>query len=139
MFSKTNIISTLVTAIWGFAGGYLLWGILGESFFNNHLGSATDVMKEIPDMVHLALGCLIQAFAFSTIYGKWAKGEFGITSGATFGIWLAIMIGLGEGLIDFATSNILDITGTFVNFGIYLVFFAIMGLLSGLVYSKTSK
>jgi hypothetical protein len=29
MFSKSNLISTLVTAIWGFFGGWLLWGIIG--------------------------------------------------------------------------------------------------------------
>jgi len=139
MFSKTNIISTIVTAVWGFAGGYLLWGILGENLFADHMGSASGVMKEIPDMVHLSLGCLIHAFVFSTIYGKWAKDELGTSSGITFGILLAIMIGLGEGLIDFATTNIIDITGTFMNFGVYLVFFVVMGLLAGLVYSKVGK
>ena len=138
MFSKSNIISTIVTAIWGFGGGYLLWGILGETYLADHV--MTDgIMKEMPDMIHLVLGCIIQAFAFSTIYGRYGVGNYGAASGLGMGIWIAIMIGLGEGLIDFATGNILDLTGTLVNFVIYLVFFGVTGLLAGLVYSKTSS
>ena len=138
MFSKANIISTIVTAIWGMAGGFFLWGILGDLLMNDYLGSATGLMKDPPDMVHLALGTLIQGFAFSAIYGKWANGTFSAANGFSFGLWTAILIGLGAGLINFATSNMLDITGTFINTGIYIVFFAIMGVLAGIVYKKTS-
>ncbi|QNJ97156.1 hypothetical protein [Constantimarinum furrinae] len=136
MFTKANIVSTLVTAVWGFGGGYLLWGILGDPLLSDHLGSATGVMREMPDMFHLVLGCIIQAFAFSTIYGRWANSEYGMGTGITFGFWVAILMGLGEGLIDYATSNIIDMSGTFINFGIYLVFFLVTGLLAGLVYKK---
>ena len=48
----------------------------------------------------------------------------------------SLILGLGEGLIDFATANILDLHGTLVNFVIYLVFLIVMGLLAGLVYGK---
>ena len=68
MFSKTNLISTFVTAIWAFAGGYLLWGIIAEPLLADHMMSG--LMKEVPDFLFLAVGCLIMAFAFSTIYSK---------------------------------------------------------------------
>lgn len=138
MFSKANLTSTIVTALWGFFGGYLLWGYLSVDFFNDHLGSATGVMKETPDMMYLVLGCLIHAFAFSSIYGKWANGNFGAGSGITFGVWAAVLMGLGEGLIDYSTGNVLDLTGTLGNMVIYLVFLAIMGVLAGVVYKKMS-
>jgi len=138
MFSKANIISTIVTTIWGFAGGYLLWGLVGDPFMEDHFGSATGIMREVPDMVHLILGCLVQGFAFSTIYRKWGGGTYSASNGLNFGLWVAILIGLGGGLIDFATSNMLDITGTFANALIYLVFFLIMGALVGLIYNKSS-
>ena len=137
MFSKSNIISTIVAAIWGFAGGYLLWGTIGEPMMADHMGSATGVMKEMPDMIHLALGCLVQGFAFSYMYSKWANGHYSASNGLYFGIWLGVLVGIGGGLIDFATGNILDLTGTIINAVIYIVFFAIMGTLVGLVYRKT--
>lgn len=136
MFSKANLTSTILTALWVFFGGYFLWGYLSVDYFNGHLGSASGVMKDPPDMLYLVLGCLINAFAFSTIYGKWANGNFSAGSGITFGVWVAILIGLGDGLIKYATSNILDLTGTLTNVVIYLVFLVVMGLIAGIVYNK---
>jgi len=138
MFSKANLTSTIATALWGYFGGWLLWGILSVDFFKDHLGSATGVMKEVPDMMYLVAGCLIFAFAFSTLYGKWSSGDYNAGSGVTFGVWLAVLLGLGEGLIDYSTSNVLDLTGTLGGVGIYLVFLAVMGLLAGVVYKKMS-
>ena len=138
MFSKANIISSIVTTIWGFAGGYLLWGLIGDPLLADHMGSATGLMKDPPDMVHLGIGTLIQGFAFSALYGKWANGTFSAANGLNFGLWFAILVGLGAGLINFATSNMLDITGTFMNALIYAVFFIVMGALAGLVYKKAS-
>lgn len=135
MFSKRNLISTLVTFIWGFMGGYLLWGIIIDPFLKEHLGSATGVPKTEPDFLHLAIGCLIVAFAFSTIYSKLAA-EHSVSKGLKFGIWVGVLRGLGSGFIDFSTTNIMDVTGTIVNGITYIVFFAIMGALAGLVYDK---
>jgi hypothetical protein len=138
MFSKSNIISTIVATIWGFGGGYLLWGLIGDPMLLDHLESSTGVMKEMPDMIHLALGCLVQGFVFSYIYGKWANGTFGGGNGLNYGVWLGVLVGIGGGLINYSTSNILDLTGTLINAVIYIVFFAVMGALVGLVYEKNS-
>ena len=138
MFSKANIVSTLVLTVWGVGGGFLLWGILAEPYFVDHV--LTDgLMKDPPDMFHLAIGCLIQAFAFSTIYNRYGSAKYGASSGLSMGIWVAIMVGLGEKMIDFATANILDLQGTLVNFVVYLVFFGVTGLLAGLIYGKMAK
>ena len=139
MFSKANIISTIVATIWGFAGGYLLWGVLADPILQDHMGAVTGVMKDPPDFIHLLIGCLIVAFAFSTIYSKWANGTFSASSGIHLGIWVGVLMGLGSGLINFATSNLMDISGTFINGAIYIVHFAVMGLLVGLIYNKTSS
>ncbi|NND61564.1 MAG: hypothetical protein HKN48_00055 [Flavobacteriaceae bacterium] len=135
MFSKANLVSTLLAGIWGFGGGYLLWGILGDPMLSDHVVTS-GLMKDPPDMMYLVIGCLIQAFGFSTIYGKYGAANYGAGSGISLGVWVAIMIGLGEKLIDFATANILDRTGTLINFVIYLVFFAVTGLIAGLIYKK---
>ena len=138
MFSKANLVSTLVATIWGVGGGFLLWGIVGEPLMADHM-QMDGLLKETPDMAFLVIGCLIQAFAFCSIYGQWAKGSFGAGSGITFGAWLALLIGLGEKLIDYATANLMNLQGTIMNFVIYLVFFGVTGLLAGLIYNKLSK
>jgi len=136
MFTKTNLISTIVTAIWSFMGGYFLWGILANDFIGNHLGTATGVGKEIPEFGLLALGCLIQAFAFSTIFRNWGSEHYNSANGLKYGLLIGILVGLGNGLIDYATSNMLDLTGALGNGMIYVFFFTVMGLLTGLVYNK---
>ena len=139
MFSKANLTSTIATALWGYFGGWLLWGILSKDFFNDHLlESATGVMKDGPDMMYYVAGCLIFAFAFSTLYGKWSSGNYNAGSGITFGVWLAVLLGLGSGLIEYSLHNVYDRTGTLGNVGIYLVFLVVMGLLAGVVYKKMS-
>ncbi len=100
------------------------------------LGTATGVGKEIPEFGILALGCLIQAFAFSTIFRHWGNEHYNIMSGLKFGILIGILVGLGNGLIDYATSNMLDMTGALGNGMIYVFFFATMGVITGLIYNK---
>jgi hypothetical protein len=138
MFSRSNIISTLVTAVWGYLGGWLLWGMLMDSTLKEHLVT-NDLIKDVPDMAHLIIGCLIVSFSFSTIYGKWSQGNYSLGSGISFGIWMAILIGFGLGIVNMATMNMMDITGTLMDGAVYLIFLGIMGLLAGLVYSKTAK
>ncbi|MEL6811623.1 MAG: hypothetical protein AAFP76_09835 [Bacteroidota bacterium] len=135
MFSKANIVSTIVNTIWGMGGGFLLWGILADPFLTEHVLTPA-MMKAEPDFPVLAIGCLIQAFGFCTIYGKYGASNYGTGSGLSMGIITAIMIGAGEKLIDFATANILDLQGTLVNFVVYLIFFGITGLLAGIIYKK---
>ena len=137
MFSKSNLISTLVTAVWGYLGGWVLWGMLMDPILQEH-NSATGVMKEMPDMFHLIIGCIIAGFAFSTIYSKWSNGNYSAMSGLTYGVWVGILLGFGEGLVNMAVMNMLDFTGTLLNGITYIVFYAVMGLLAGMVYQKTS-
>ena len=135
MFSKAHLVSTLVATIWGMAGGFLLWGIIADPLMKEHM-TLTGLMKEEIDMVFLPLGTLVQAFAFSYIYSKWGQGNYGMSTGLSFGLWMAILIGLGEKLVDYATANMMNLTGTLMNFVVYVVFFGVMGLLVGLIYKK---
>jgi len=136
MFSKSNLISTLVTTVWGVLGGFLFWGLIGDPYFQHHQGTATGVMKEEPDMLVVFLGSLIAGFIFSTIYSKWARGSHSLSHGAKFGVLVGLLIGFGDRLIEYGVANILDLNGTIVNGIIYIVFFIIMGVLASLVYGK---
>ena len=137
MFSKPNLISTLVAGIWSFMGGYLLWGILTVSFFEAHSTEGfLNLMKVEPDFPILALGCFLQAFIFSVIYKSYGAGKYSAKDGLAYGILVGILVGFGNGLIDYAVENAFDSTGFLVNGLVYIVFFGVMGLLSGLVYQK---
>lgn len=136
MFTKNNLIATLVAAVWSFAGGYILWGILAADFINNHQGSATGVGKEMPEFAILAVGCIIQAFAFSTIFKKWGADNYSAMNGMRFGVLVGILVGFGDKLIAYATTNVFDITGALGNAFLYLFLYAVMGLLVGAIYNK---
>jgi hypothetical protein len=138
MLTKKNIISSLVAAIWSFLGGYLLWGILANDILLANLGTASNISKDPPDFFHLALGCLIQGFIFSSIYQKWCAGRHRFKNGFRFGFRMGILFGYGAGMIDFATSNIFNVNGFLINGLIYVVFFTIMGILVSLVSRKVS-
>ena len=138
MFSKTNLISTLVTALWAYLGGYLIWVIIATPLMEGHEGTATGVWKETPDHLLLILGCVIFAFALSTIYSK-LSGAFSLSHGAQFGCWVGIMLGFGEGMINLGVGNFSDLTGTIIGGVLSIVFYAVMGALAGLVYGKLSS
>ena len=137
MLSKSNLISTLVTAVWGYFGGWILWGMIVDPMLADH-NSATGIMREMPDMVHLIIGCFIVGFFFSGIYGKWGQGNYGAGSGFQYGALIGLLIGLGEGMVNMSVMNMLDFTGTIINAVTYVVFYGIMGLLAGLIYQKTA-
>ncbi|MBV1887736.1 MAG: hypothetical protein KUG51_00440 [Urechidicola sp.] len=136
MFSKSNLISTVVTTLWGFFGGYLLWAILADPYLMNHLGTGGLTPKEHPDFMYLVIGCLLVGLFFSTIYSKMANGNHNASQGAQLGILIGLLIGFGSGIIDFSTAGILDLTGTLVNGVVYVVHFMIMGVLASLIYKK---
>jgi hypothetical protein len=138
MFSKTNLISTLVTALWAYLGGYLIWVIIATPLMEGHEGTATGVWKEIPDHLHLIIGCIIFAFAFSTIYSK-LSGGFSLSHGAIFGCWVGVMLGFGEGVINLGVANFSDLTGTLIGGVLSIVFYVVMGALAGLVYGKMAS
>lgn len=139
MFTKSNLISTIVTAIWGFLGGFILWDVLAKDFMSNNAGSAVGVYKEMPDFLPLGLGCLISGLVFSLFYAKFSNGNHAIAKGAEFGLLMGVFTGLGHELINYATTNILNLTGMLGNVFIYLVFFVVMGILASIVYNKTSS
>lgn len=137
MFSKANIVSTLVTALWGYFGGWLIWGMLVDPILTEHTSSAASgIMRDAPDMIHLIIGCIIVGFIFSSIYNKWGRDNYGASDGLIYGIWIGLLMGLGEGMVNFAVMDMLDLTGTLINAATYAVFYGIMGLLAGLVYGK---
>lgn len=130
MFSKTNLISTIVGAVWAYVGGMLLWDTLGSSLF-----SAPNT--NVPDQMHLIIACVISAFAVSTIYSKLAGGEHSLSHGATYGLWVGILIGFGERWFDHAFQMYpFTLNDAIINGVLNIVLFVVLGVLISLVYGK---
>jgi len=130
MFSKTNLIATVVGAAWAYIGGLLLWDTIGSSLFSSPNTNPGD-------QIHVIIACVISTFAVSTIYSKWAGGDYSLSKGATYGLWYGILIGFGERWYDFAfqmyTSTLND---AIINGVLNIVFGVILGVLISLVYGK---
>jgi len=139
MFSKTNLISTVVGAVWSYVGGWLLWEKLGSSLFEGHEGTATGVWKEAPDQLHNIIAGVIVAFAVSTIYSKLSTSAHSISHGASYGLLLGLFIGFGERWYDFAFANMMDMTGSIISGVLNLVFYCILGILTSIVYDKVKS
>ncbi len=137
MFSKSNLLATLVGAIVMFFLGYVIWGLATVDFFTEH--TIVNAMKEVPDMGIIALSNIIAVFALSTLYSKWARGHHSTGQGFQFGAWIGVFIGIGMGLLHYATANFMDLTGHIAEAVLDVVFFGIIGAVIAVVYQKTAK
>ncbi|SFB66729.1 hypothetical protein SAMN04487891_101157 [Flagellimonas taeanensis] len=137
MFSKSNLLATLVGAVVMFFLGYLVWGIATVDFFEKH--SSINAMKEVPDMGMIALSNLIAVFALSTLYGKWARGHHSLSQGFQFGVWIGVFTGLGLGLLNYGTTELMDLTGYMAEAVLEIVFYGILGAIIAFVYQKTAS
>ncbi|WP_190809971.1 hypothetical protein [Flagellimonas sp. S3867] len=136
MFSKSNLLATLAGGATMFLLGYLIWGVATVDFFAEH--SLVNAMKEVPNMGLIVVGNLVQAFALSTLYSKWARGHHSMGQGFQFGAWVGVFVGVGMGLIWYATSNWMDFTGHTVEAIIDIIYYGIAGAVIALVYQKTA-
>ena len=135
MFSKQNLIATIVAAIVMFFLGYFIWGIALVGYYEGH--TLTEFMRDEPDMLFILISNLIGAFALATIYSKWSSNHsFG--DGFNFGVWIGIFAGVGYALLWYATGELMDLTGHLVDGIVSLVYFAIVGGVIGLMYKLTA-
>ena len=121
MFSKTNLISTVVGAVWAYVGGYLLWEVIGPSILESSGPSN-------PNQMHLIIACVLSAFAFSTIYSKLSGGGHSLSQGMQYGLWVGIFIGFGERWFDYAFDASPVMQDAIINGILNIVFFIVMGI-----------
>ncbi|WP_343488038.1 hypothetical protein [Allomuricauda sp. d1] len=137
MFSKSNLIATLVTAVVMFFLGFVIWGVALESFFKSHM--ITDVSKEPMEFPLIAVSQLVGAFILCSIYRKWARGHHSASEGFEFGIAVGAFTGIAMGLMWYATSTMMDFTGFIAEAIVEIVYYGIVGAVIALVYKATSK
>nr|WP_299339871.1 hypothetical protein [Allomuricauda sp.] len=137
MFSKSNLLATLIAGVVMFFLGYLIWGIATADFFEQH--SMVNVMKEMPNLPMIALGNLVGAFVLGSLYSKWARGHHSIGQGFQFGAWIGAFVGIAMGLIWYATANWMDFTGHIVEAVLDIAYYGIIGAVIAFVYQKTAS
>jgi len=136
MFSKSNLLATIIAGIVMFFLGYLIWGMATADFFEEH--SLVSVMKDVPNLGLIALGNVVGAFILSTLYSKWAKGHHSISQGFQFGAWIGAFVGIAMGLIWYATANWMDATGHIAEAVIDILYYGIIGVVIAFIYQKTA-
>ena len=136
MFSRVNLICTLVNTVWGVIGGVILWGYIADPLMEEHVTEG--VLKTEIDYAIMTLGFVFVGWGFASIYRKFARTDYGPISGFQLGLLAAVMLGVGKKFIDLATANLMNLEGTLINSFVYLIFFGIMGVLTGLVYKRYS-
>jgi len=137
MFTKQNLLATLAGFVVMFVLGYAIWGFAAADFFEPH--TLNDIMKDPPEMLLLAFSNVIAVFALSSIYGKWVKGIHSTGQGFKFGIWIGIFTGLGLGLLNQSTTELMYITGRIVEAILEIIFYGIIGAVIALVYKATAQ
>ena len=115
-----------------FIAGFLLWGMALSGFFEAHLGSATGVVKEPMDMLHLALGQIIWAVLLTVVMAKWA-GVSGFGPGMKIGAIMGFLMSLSVGLTQFSMANLLDLTAVLTDPFVSAVWSGLGGGVVGLV------
>lgn len=137
MFTKQNLLATLAGFAVMFVLGYVIWGIAMVDFFESH--TLTNAMKDEPDLLYIAFGNLIAAFALSSLYGKWARGVHSFSEGFQFGVWIGVFVGLGMGLLWYGIADLMDMTGYLVEAVIDIIFYGIIGGVIAVVYKATAE
>lgn len=116
MKNNKILIAGLIGGVAAFLLGWLVYGMALHGFFEQNAGTATGVNRSPEDMVwwamivaHLAFGYL-----FALIFGRWANIST-FATGAKAGAVIGLLMGLAYGLIWYGTSNVMNLTGTFVD------------------------
>jgi len=130
------LLATLAAFITMFLLGYGIWEFLLADFFAGH--TLKNFMNEDMNMGLIAGSNVIIAFILSTVYSKWARGHHSVKEGFSYGAWIGAFTGFGIGLLNYAVSGLMDITGTLVNGIVEVIFYGIIGAVIGLVYQKTA-
>jgi len=128
---KKFITGTLVGGVTHFLLGFILYGLLLESFFIANAGSATGVNRGPEDMVWwaLILGSLAFAALITYIFLKWAHIST-FKSGLRRGAVIGFLLGLSFDMMMYATSNLMNLTAALVDIAVGTI---MMGLVGGVI------
>ncbi|MEM7102173.1 MAG: hypothetical protein AAF502_03505 [Bacteroidota bacterium] len=129
---KNWLIGGVAGGVTAFVVGFLFYGLLLADFFASH-NNVAGSMRADDEMVWWALivGHLIYGLLFSFIFTKWAAIKTFMT-GLKGGAIVGVLMGLGYGMIMYATTNLGSMEAVMAD----AVISAIMGGLTGAVVGQ---
>lgn len=128
MNTQKFLVSGLVGGIVSFFAGYLIYGVLLMDFFTKNAGSATGVNRPTTEMIWWALiaGSIFWGLMYSYIFNRWAN-IVTLGGGMMAGFVIGLLMMAGFDLTMYATSNLMNLTGTIAD----IICGAVMGALTG--------
>jgi hypothetical protein len=128
-------LATLAGGIVYFILGFVVYAVALDGFYADHAGSATNVAKTEMQFWPLILGNFAHAALLAYVFLKWAGIKTfgaGFSAGATIGFFTS----LGFNMIQYDTSNIMDLTGSVVDVFVYAIMTGIVGGVVGWVLGR---
>jgi hypothetical protein len=105
---------------------WLLYGILLKDTFMRVEGYD----REMPDMMYLIIGMFVFMAGFTYIYGKGVDNVGSkVQQGIRFGIVIALMVGLGVGLILYSTQEPRPLSDYLIDTVVHIVRFSLAGVI----------
>jgi hypothetical protein len=120
------IIATLVGGIVSFFLGWLVFGLLLMNFYTTNLTEYSGLMKEMPNLILIAISCLANAFLLAFIFQRWA-GIKTIVKGLLGGMLVTFLIMLSMDLYFIASMNLFNPTLIIVDIIVNTVIGGIIG------------
>ena len=139
MDSKKFTIGTVVGGIAYFLLGYLFYGLALTGFFKDHTNAAAP-MKAMADFAWwaLILGNLAGAALLTWIILKLGNVST-FSGGARIGVVVGFYAALGRNLIEYATANLMDLTGLLADAVISAILAAIVAGIIAAVIGRQKK
>ena len=137
MKASKILVAGLVGSILALTLGFLVYGLVLDSFFEENMGSATGVMREEANFnwVAMIIGHLGIGFLYAIVFGGWTNIRT-FAAGARAGATIGFLIGLANGMISFGSTNIANLPATLVDILVGTVLSSIIGGIVGALLGR---
>ena len=138
MDGKRFIVGTATGGIVYFVLGVLLYAVLLGDFFESNMGSATGVQKEEIQYWPLLIGNLAFAALLTYAIQNWVQAST-FREGARTGALIGLLVTIGYDMIQYDTTNIMNMTGTLADILVFTLMSSIAGGVIALVAAGKSE
>ncbi len=98
------ILACLAGLVVMFFSGWLIWGLLLDSYQLSHTTQYAGLTKEHPDMLALVLSCFFSSLLLVIIYNSWAETKT-FKKGALVGALILTIVGLTNSTYSISMLN----------------------------------
>jgi uncharacterized membrane protein len=135
MNTNKFLLGTLVGGVTFLILGFLIYMLALASFFEAHSVGPAGTAKEAPNMLFLVIGNFAYGGLLSYIFNKWAGIKTAAT-GAEAGAVIGLFVAMTWYFIQYAITNIMDLTGTIVDLIAYVIISSLVGAVIGWVLGR---